>query len=325
MSEKPWLKAFDEEAAKWKPVWHANYDDKIDVVPEYPAEPLKWWFNKWAAEQPDKPYVMQGDVLLTYGVVNDLSRRLANALTGLGVKKGDRVAIMSPNLPQYVLAVHALIKIGAIEVPTNPLYTVRELSLQFVDSGAETVIVMAPFAAKAIEIMGDPDSPVRQVIVFQVPGMPVEIGRTDNVYDFNEIIGAADNSESEVKITSDDIIRLQYTGGTTGVPKGCVLTNHNIMSKAVRIGQWVTNNYTTMPGGDIRALACIPLTHIFGYMANIGFNFFCGGSLITVPVPTPDALLDAIEQHQPATFPTVPAMIIGLLNHPRFQIGRAHV
>ncbi|HPT70327.1 MAG TPA: AMP-binding protein, partial [Syntrophomonas sp.] len=121
MSEKPWLKLFDEEVAKWRPLWHANYDDKIEPYPEYPTEPPKWWFNKWAAEQPDKPYVMQGDVVITYGLANDLSRRLANALTGLGVKKGDRVAIMSPNLPQYVLSIQALIKIGAIEVPSNPL------------------------------------------------------------------------------------------------------------------------------------------------------------------------------------------------------------
>lgn len=319
MTEKPWLKLFDEEVAKWRPLWHANYDDKIEPYPEYPTEPPKWWFNKWAAEQPDKPYVMQGDVVITYGLANDLSRRLANALTGLGVKKGDRVAIMSPNLPQYVLSIQALLKIGAIEVPSNPLYTVPELSVQFRDSGAETVIVMAMFANKAIEIMNEPDSPVKRVIVFQVPTMPVEIEKADNIYDYNEIIGAASNAEPDVEITMDDIVRLQYTGGTTGVPKGCVLTNFNVMSKAVRVGQWVTNNYTTMPGGDLRALACIPLNHIFGFMANIGFNFFCGGSLVTVPVPTPDTLLDAIEKYQPATFPTVPAMIIAMLNHPRFK------
>lgn len=319
MSQKLWLKTFDEEAARFRHFWHANYDDKIDVSPEYPTETAKWWFNKWAEEQPDKPYVMQGDVVLTYSVANDLSRRLANALTDLGVKKGDRVAIMSPNLPQYVLSIQALLKIGAIEVPSNPLYTVPELSLQFKDSGAETVIVMAMFVKKAIEIMKDPASPVKRVIAFQVPNMPVEIEKADNIYDYNEIVMAASNAEPEVEITPDDVVRLQYTGGTTGIPKGCVLTNHNVMSKAVRIGQWVTNNYTTMDGGDLRALACIPLNHIFGFMANIGFNFYCGGSLVTVPVPTPDTLLDAIEKYQPATFPTVPALIIALLNHPRFK------
>ena len=96
MSAKPWLKAFDEEVARLRPLWEANYDDQIELSPQYPTEPPKWWFNKWAAENPDKPYVMQGDTVITYGVANDIARRLANALTSLGVKKGDRVAIIYP-------------------------------------------------------------------------------------------------------------------------------------------------------------------------------------------------------------------------------------
>ena len=87
MSAKPWLKAFEEEVARLRPLWEANYDDHIELAPKYPTEPPKWWFNKWAAEYPDKPYVMQGDTVITYGVANDIARRLANALTGLGVKK----------------------------------------------------------------------------------------------------------------------------------------------------------------------------------------------------------------------------------------------
>ena len=121
-----------------------------------------------------------------------------------------------------------------------------------------------------------------------------------------------------MELTPDDIVRLQYTGGTTGVPKGCVLTNHNVMSKAVRIGQWVTNNYTTMKPNDMRAMSIIPINHIFGFMATIGFNFFCGGSLVTIPAPDPDAIMDAIEKYKPATLPAVPALLIMLLNYRRF-------
>lgn len=319
MSEKPWLKVFDEEAAKWREVWDRSYDEHIDIRPEYPEQPLKWWFNKWAAEQPDKPYIMQGDTVLTYGTVNEMARRLANALTGMGVKKNDRVAIMSPNLPQYVLAVHALLKIGAIEVPANPLYTVPELALQFKDSGTETVIVMAMFADKAIEIMKNIASPVKRVIAFSVPTIPVEVEQGENIYDFNAIIMAADNAEPEVELSMDDIVRLQYTGGTTGIPKGCVLTHRIISSQMVRISQWASDNFTVLPAGEFRALGAIPFNHVFGYCSNICCTMYCGGSLITVPVPNPDTLLDAIVQHQPTIFPTVPAMIIGLNNHPRFQ------
>ncbi|NLW43550.1 MAG: long-chain fatty acid--CoA ligase [Syntrophomonadaceae bacterium] len=319
MSDKPWLEEFEKEVARLRPLWKAAYDDKVEMFPKYTDKPPKWWFNKWAAEQPDKPYVMQGDTVLTYGMVNDISRRLGNALISLGVKKGDRVAIMSPNLPQYVIAIQALIKIGAIEVPSNPLYTIPELTLLFNDSGAETVIVASMFADKAIQIMKDPTTPVRQVIVFQLPGVPAQVEKGPNIYDFNEIIMAASNAEPEVEITMDDIVRLQYTGGTTGIPKGCMLTNNNVMTMAVRIDQWITNNGSWAKGSDTRALACIPINHVFGFMANVGFNFYSGGSLVTVPAPTPDTLMDAIEKHKPTSFPTVPALVITLLNHPRFK------
>ena len=163
-----------------------------------------------------------------------IARKLANALLGLGVKKGDRVAIMAPNVPQYLFSLHALLKIGAIEVPANPLYTVPELRQQFADSGTETVIVMAMFAAKAIELLKEPDSPVKRVIVFQVPSGPVEVEKGDNIYDFMELIGPASDAEPDVEVFADDICRLQYTGGTTGVPKGCVLTNAMMYSQCIR-------------------------------------------------------------------------------------------
>ena len=220
--EKPWLKDFEEDLAKWRPLWEKHYDEGVPKNFEYPDYPLKWWFNKWAEEHPEKPYILMGDVSISYGSANDLARRIANALMGLGVKKGDRVAIMAPNVPQYVLCVQALFKFGAVEVPTNPLYTVPELDLQFKDSGTETVIVMAMFADKAIEILKDPNSPVKWVIVFLVPSGVVEVEQGEGIYDFNELVMAASNQEPDVEVFADDIARLQYTGGTTGIPKGCV-------------------------------------------------------------------------------------------------------
>ncbi len=318
MSEKPWLEAFEKQVIMSRPLWLAGYDDKVEMFPKYAIEPPKWWFNKWAAEQPDKPYVMQGHTVLTYGGVNEMSRRLGNALMGLGIKKGDRVAIMSPNMPEYVISIQALLKIGAIEVPANQLDTFTELMVQFNDSSPETVIVPSMYASKAIEVMKDPSSTIKRVVVFQLAGVP-KVETAPNIYDFDQIIMAASNTEPEVQLTMDDIVRLQYTGGTTGIPKGCVLTNHNVMSMALRMCQWVTNNGTTMNGADNRSLACIPLNHIFGFMSNVGFNLYCGGSMVTIPATSPDTVLDAVEKHKPTIFPTVPTLIIGMLNHHRFK------
>ena len=314
--EKPWLKDFEEDLAKWRPLWEKHYDEGVPKNFEYPDYPLKWWFNKWAEEHPEKPYILMGDVSISYGSANDLARRIANALMGLGIKKGDRVAIMAPNVPQYVLCVQALFKFGAVEVPTNPLYTVPELDLQFKDSGTETVIVMAMFADKAIEILKDPNSPVKRVIVFQVPSGVVEVEQGEGIYDFNELVMAASNQEPDVEVFADDIARLQYTGGTTGIPKGCVLTNAIVFSQANRTATWTSGGFKLIPKEEMRTLCAIPLNHIYGYNANINICLFTGGTIVLVAVPTPDNLLEAITRHKPNLWAAVPAMIIGLNNHP---------
>jgi len=114
--DNSYLKEFEADVEKWRHTWESRLDPEGSIHYEYPPYPPKWWFNKWAEETPDKPYILMGDIVLPYGVCNDMSRRIANALLDLGVKKGDRVAIMAPNVPQYVLALQALFKTGMIEV-----------------------------------------------------------------------------------------------------------------------------------------------------------------------------------------------------------------
>lgn len=318
-----YLKEFEADVEKWRHTWESRLDKENPIHYDYPSEPPRWWFNKWAEEYPDRPYLLMGDLVLTYGVCNDMSRRIANALLDLGVKKGDRVAVMAPNVPQYVLAVQALFKTGMIEVPTNPLYTVPELAHQFADSGTETVIVMAPFASKAIELLKDPNSPVKRVIYFQVPSVQVEVESGEGIYDLNDLIAKASNAEPDIEVTGDDICRLQYTGGTTGVPKGCVLTNFMVMTQAIRTSTISSRGFTIVSKEDYRTLAAIPLNHVYGYNFNIGVNLYTGGSMVLVPQPTADNLLMFIQKNKPTIFAAVPAMLIGLINHP--DIAKADI
>ncbi|HNX24441.1 MAG TPA: long-chain fatty acid--CoA ligase [Spirochaetota bacterium] len=319
-SEKPWLKDFDEDVVKWHDKWIQSYD-KIDFAyPEYPDVPLKDLFNKWTAEKPDKDYIIYNDTRLDYKTVNMLARKLANALMSLGIKKGDRVAVMAPNIPQYIIAIHALLKFGGIEVPANVLYTVPELKLQFNDSGSETVIVLAPFADKAIKIMREKGNAVKRVIVIQIPGMPIEIEKAPDIFDFNAIIGAASDKEPDVAVYPSDIQKLQYTGGTTGIPKGCVITNAMNMTQIVRTAEWLG---TAAPLDDFRSLCAIPLNHIYGYNANVNIALYRGGTIILVAQPTPDNLLEAINKHEPNLWAAVPAMLIGLISHP--EIGKSKI
>ncbi len=321
--EKPWLKDFDADLAKWRPLWEAHYDEGVPKHIDYPDYPLKYWFKKWADEHPGKPYILMGDFEISYGAANNMACRIANALLDLGVKKGDRVAIMAPNVPQYILALQALYKIGAIEVPTNPLYTIPELELQFKDSGTETVMVMAAFADKAIQIMRNQYTDVKRVIAFQVPSGAVEIPAADAVYDLNQLLAAASDTEPPIEVFGDDVARLQYTGGTTGIPKGCVLTNKIIFSMAMRTAYWTSGGFKLVPKDQVRTLAAIPLNHIYGFNCNVNLNMFAGGTIVLVALPTPDNMLEAIERHKPTIWAAVPAMIIGLNNHP--AISKANV
>lgn len=323
MEDIGYLAALDAAAAKNAELMRKSYDEEIPAKIEYDDKPCKWWFNHWAEAYPKKPYAVLGDLVLPYAYCNDVARRLANAFLSMGIKKGDRIAIMAPNVPQYLLAMHAVWKIGAIEVPANPLYTVPELKNQFNDSGAETVVVMAAFAPKAIAMLGDPESVVKRVIAFQLPSGKVELPEVEGLYDFNALVGSNPNTEPDIEISMDDPIRLQYTGGTTGIPKGCVLTNKMVYTMGLRTAIWTTRNFTLVDKDKVVTLAAIPLNHVYGFNANVGITLVDGGTIIVVPQPKPDALLAEIVKNKPNIFAAVPAMLIGLLSTEQVKAGTA--
>jgi long-chain acyl-CoA synthetase len=242
-----------------------------------------------------------------------MARQLANGLLNLGVKKGDRVALMSPNLPQYVIGLEACYKIGAIIVPTNPQATVREITNQFKDNGAETVIAWAGIAEKPLEAMRGGSTAVKRVIVFG-PGDVQALLSPSVVMDYDALLAAAAETEPDVKVNSEDIAMLQYTGGTTGVPKGCVLSNFNLLSMAYQDYHWFLPALKDVEYA--KTLCCIPLYHIYGFNTGINMNKVFEGCAILVPSPTVDNILEAINEHEPNFYAAVPAMIFGLNQHP---------
>lgn len=315
--EKPWLKDFEDDLAKWRDKWEVMYDEGVPRKPVYPDVPLKDLFNKWAGIHPEKTYLILDDRKLSYGETNDMARRLSNALLDMGVNKGDRVSIMLPNIMEYVICLQAFFKIGAIEVPTNFLYTIPEISHQFKDSGTETVVVLAEHASKTIEILNMPDNPLKRVIAIQVPGKKVELPAWEGIFDWSDILAKASAAEPDVAVFPSDIARLQYTGGTTGVPKGCVLTNAMIMSQTVRTAEWFRPAVNV---NEFITFCPIPLNHIYGFNCNVNVCLYGGGTIVLVTVPTPDNLLKSIVKHKPNIWAAVPAMIIGLNNHPDIAV-----
>ena len=300
--------------------WFALYDKGVPYSCIYPPLSIKQMFNSCAEKNPERDYLIVGDTRLPYGLVNMMARKTANALTQLGVKKGDRVALMSPNVPQYVIAFEACAKIGAIVVQVNPLAAGPEVDHYIRDSGAETIIVMAAFAKGPIDILTAKNTPLRNVIAFQVPSGAVEVEAGAGILDFNEVVGAAEDSEPSVDVGPSDTLILQYTGGTTGLSKGCVLTNENLVSIAYQESYWMSPIIGT--DEHLRCLAAVPLYHIYGFNMNVNVNHVYGGTIILVPQPSTDNVLAAINQHEPNLFPAVPTMIIGLNQHPDIKTSK---
>ncbi|GJF09104.1 CoA ligase [Mycolicibacterium cyprinidarum] len=298
---------------KYKP-WFAHYDKGVPYSCIYPPLSIKQMFNSCAEANPDRDYLIINDTHLPYGLVNTMARKAANALVTLGVKKGDRVAIMAPNVPQYVIAFQACAKLGAIVVPVNPLAAAPEVHHYINDSGAETLIVLAAFAKGPIEVFKAKDTPLRNVIAFQLPSMSIEVESGPGIHDFNDLVGAAADSEPDIDVHPADVLLLQYTGGTTGLSKGCVLTNANLVAIAYQENYWMSPLVSN--DDELRCLAAIPLYHIYGFNLNVNINHVHGGTIILVPQPSTDNILDAINKHQPNFFTAVPTMIIGLNQHP---------
>ncbi|HZJ85044.1 MAG TPA: long-chain fatty acid--CoA ligase [Syntrophomonadaceae bacterium] len=311
----------------FKRPWHDFYDTQNPLTYTYPRIPLKELFRRNVMDFPEKPYLIVGDIELSYSTVNNLANSLANYLLSIGIKKGDRVALMMPNIPQYVITFQACMKAGFILVATNFMYTKPELEYIFKDSQAKVVLVLAMFAPNVIDLHKSGIYNFDKIIVAQVPDAPVKIEESEDIVDFNEVIlGLSDFSEPNIEVLPEDIAMLQYTGGTTGVAKGCCLSNANMVAMGL---QTTTCLSAGCPINDIKVFAAIPLYHIYGQNTNINVCLFSGGSMILVPNPADIlGLLEAIKQHQPTIWSAVPAMIIAINNHPetpKYDIGSIKV
>lgn len=299
--------------------WYKYYDKGVPHSIDYPRLPMKDHFLKWVGKNPDKVYLYWGDQKLTYKEANSQARKLANGILDLGIVKGDRIALMATNLHEYVICLQACYKIGAGIVPTNPMYTIPELTHQFKDSGCRIVIVEALFANKIIEIFKAGTTSIEKVVVIQGSN-PVEFEAASFILDYKELMAAGADKEPEIEVFAEDLAMLQYTGGTTGLSKGCILSNANLEAMAYQDTAWFTPPY-----GDpetIKAMAAMPLYHIYGFNCSVNINAIAGGSLIIVNGPTPDNLLKNINEHEPNFFAAVPAMVYGLNNHPDIGISK---
>ncbi|HEV2912956.1 MAG TPA: long-chain fatty acid--CoA ligase [Pyrinomonadaceae bacterium] len=307
----------NEESVYAQRPWLEHYDYWVRPHLNYPRRPLHEILRITAVEVPDSPATAFLGAQLTYGQIKEQSDKLAASLSRLGVKHGDRVGIMLPNCPQYVIATFATLRLGATVVNVNPLYTPREVLLVAQDSGMRAMLtldVLAPVTLAVREATSIENIIVTSAQEYSIAANPCPT--VDGALRLADLLASVDEPElPRVEIDpEEDVAVLQYTGGTTGVPKGAMLTHYNIFANVIQTQCW---GHQTLRRGEDTYLLVIPYFHIYGFTVGMMAGTWTGAQQVLIPKYDVEALLHAIRDYRPTYFPAVPTIYISLLHHPR--------
>ena len=324
MSDRPWLAAYPQGVPA--DIDTQQYSSLVALMEESFAK----YGNRTA-------YSFMGKDL-SFAQTDSLSSAFAAYLQGLGLAKGERVAIMMPNVPQYPIVVAAILRAGLVVVNVNPLYTPRELEHQLKDSGAKAIVIIENFATtleqciKATAIkhvvlaaMGDRLGLLKGALVNYVVRNVKKMVPAFNLpgaVRFNEAIARGTSGTlKKPEIKADDVAVLQYTGGTTGVSKGAVLLHRNVIANVLQSEAWNQPAMQRIPAGEQpTGVVALPLYHIFAFTVSMMLGMRTGGKGILIANPRDlPAVLKELSQHKIHSFPAVNTLFNGLANHPDFN------
>ncbi|WP_312096221.1 long-chain-fatty-acid--CoA ligase [Niallia sp.] len=314
-TEKRWLKLYPDQIAK-------NVYYRGDTLPQLLENAAKEYSKHKAIHFMGKE--------MTFKTLYKQTLKLAEFLQNLGIEKGDRVAVMLPNIPQTVISFYAILQAGGIVVPVNPLYQEREIEFIMKDSGAKVVITLDMLYNRVEKVKEQTD--LEHIIVTSIKdylpfpknlvypfiqakeqGKPPIIQSSKSTHFFTQTMKKNDMQLKEVPINfEEDIAILQYTGGTTGFPKGVILTHQNLIANTSMCRQWLYK----MEKGKEAMLAVMPLFHVYGLMTVLVLSVMEVYKMILVPKFDATGLLKTIDKQKPTVFPGAPTIYIGLMNHP---------
>lgn len=286
-------------------VWFNNYLPDTRRNLEYPNIPVYQFLIDSAAQYPNNDAIIFFDQKITFKELDLLSSLFAKFLQDKGVQKGDRVAIMAPNCPQNVICFFGALRAGALVVQNNPMYMERELEHQLNDSGSETIICLADLYPKVQNVLSL--TSLKNVVTFNIDGTPVSTGA--NTIDLHDILANGDPGYTKVEVGPEDLALLQYTGGTTGVSKGCMLTHGNLVANVLQSFEVVGKNYRR---GNDKAIGILPLFHVYGLTCIMNMSVYAGVTMILFPRFEPKALLEAIHNYEVGIFFASPTMLIAI-------------
>ncbi|TCS83770.1 long-chain-fatty-acid--CoA ligase [Tepidibacillus fermentans] len=313
-------------------IWLSSYPKEVPHTISYPEISIPELLVNAAREYPNQDAIsFMGKTIKFKELLNDVYK-FAHGLKQLGVKKGDRVALLLPNTPQSVIVYYGALMLGAIVVQNNPMYTERELEHQLVDSGAEVIITLDLFYPKVENIRSK--TFLKHVIVTSIKdylpfpknmlynlklrkdGQYVPVLKKDGVCFFSRLMKRQPVFPIHVQLDpKEDIALLQYTGGTTGIAKGVMLTHYNLVVNVIQEAHWL---YRAKKGQE-RILGVLPFFHVFGMTSVMNLSIHLASTMILIPRFKAEEILQTIQKEKPTFFPGAPTMYIAILNHPNVK------
>ncbi len=311
-------------------IWLQHYQPEVPGNLDYDPSPLPAFLSRACRRFPDKMALNFQGYELTYGRLQAMVDRFAGALHDFGVRKGDAVALLLPNVIPCVAAYYAALKMGAVTVMNNPLYSDRELEHQLNDSGAKVLITLDLLGNRMIDLR--PKTRIRQIVytslgdylpfpknllfplVARKKKLAARVKPADDVYRWKPLLAGSRPSPEPADIAMDDVAMYQYTGGTTGVSKGVMLTHANLSHQVQQTAAWFPGF-----GTDEIMLGALPFFHVFGLTTAMNLAIYLGWGDVLVPKPQAPQLLEAIAKYRPSFAPLVPTMYVGILQHPGIE------
>jgi long-chain acyl-CoA synthetase len=296
--------------------WLRHYDYWVPEQANFPRQPIYQILNLAATQFGERPATVFLDAKLSFGELKEQADKLATALSRLGIGKGDRVGIMLPNCPQYLVSFFAIVRLGAIVTNVNPIYTPREVELVAKDSGMRAMITLDVLAETVLGVQAQDQ--IEHIITTGIQeystggqAAPAPAG-TLSFSGMIASVGAPELPHVEID-AEEDVAALVYTGGTTGVAKGAMLTHYNLYAAVIQCTLW---GGPFVRRGEDRFLMVIPYFHVYGLVVGVLFGVWQGA--MQIPIARFDAklLLKAIKDYQPTYFPGVPTLFVSMLNHP---------
>ncbi len=303
-----------------------NWPEEVPNTIDYPEVPIFSMLDESAEKHPEAIAIIFQDKKITYRELKDQIDRFATALQKMGVEREDKVALFLPNIPQFVISYYGALKAGAIVTAISPLYKEREVEHQINDSGAETLVVLDLLYPAVEKVKGE--TGLKRIIVTgfgeylpsikrilgsllgKIPTHKVDM--EEGMHLFQDMLKEYPPTPAPVEVDpKDDLALLQYTGGTTGLPKGAMLTHYNLVSNAYMCNAWLN----AQEGEEVQ-VNVLPLYHIYGMTVTMNNAIASAGAMILIPRFDAKEVLSSIQKYKASVFGGVPTLYAALINHP---------